>query len=167
MVAHREGDGMVGVAFASARPLSETASGIDVSFEITRTLPGPVSGAIRASHLRLNRTALDPTFSHAYDIRPYEFTLYANYPNPFNPETWIPFELAADADVVVTIYAMDGRQVRRLALGPRAMGEYTTRSHAAYWDGRNAEGEAVASGLYVYELRAGDERSVRRMLLMK
>ena len=167
LLVYREGDGVVGVAFASARPIDETATGIDVAFEIARNLPGPISGVIRASHVRLNRTTLDAAFTHRYDIRPYEFTLYANYPNPFNPETWIPFELSADSDVVVSIYALDGRRVRSLDLGARALGEHTGRDAAAYWNGRNDSGEAVASGTYIYELRAGADRSTRRMVLLK
>ena len=81
---------------------------------------------------------------------PKETVLLANYPNPFNPETWIPYHLAKGADVTLTIYAIDGQVVRRLVLGHQPAGMYQTRSRAAYWDGRNAVGESVASGVYFY-----------------
>jgi hypothetical protein len=93
--------------------------------------------------------------------------LLPNYPNPFNPETWIPFGLAEGADVTVTIYNMVGAPVRRIDLGYLEPGVYESRREAAYWDGRNALGERVASGVYIYELRAGDFREIRRMLVRK
>ena len=96
-----------------------------------------------------------------------ENTLLANYPNPFNPETWIPYQLSASADVSVSIYAVDGRLVRRLDLGHRVAGVYRGRSRAAYWDGRNEFGERVASGLYFYTLTAGDFMATRKMLIRK
>ena len=96
-----------------------------------------------------------------------ENTLLANYPNPFNPETWIPYQLSASADVSVLIYAVDGRLVRRLDLGHQVAGVYRSRSRAAYWDGRNAFGERVASGLYFYTLTAGDFTATRKMLIRK
>ena len=96
-----------------------------------------------------------------------ENTLLANYPNPFNPETWIPYQLSASADVLVSIYAVDGRLVRRLDLGHQSAGVYRSRSRAAYWDGRNEFGERVASGLYFYTLTAGDFTATRKMLIRK
>ena len=96
-----------------------------------------------------------------------ENTLLANYPNPFNPETWIPYQLSASADVSVSIYAVDGRLVRRLDLGHQVEGVYRSRSRAAYWDGRNEFGERVASGLYFYTLTAGDFTATRKMLIRK
>ena len=93
--------------------------------------------------------------------------LLPNYPNPFNPETWIPFELAADARVTIGIYDLLGGRVRTLDVGARPMGEHRSRDKAAYWDGRNARGERVASGVHVYELTAGDTRAVRRMVVRK
>ena len=93
--------------------------------------------------------------------------LLANYPNPFNPETWIPYQLAKAADVSVTIYAADGSVVRTLALGHQDAGMYHNRSQAAYWDGRNAFGESVASGVYFYTLTAGDFAATRKMLILK
>ncbi|MBT3266517.1 hypothetical protein HN371_05145 [Candidatus Poribacteria bacterium] len=93
--------------------------------------------------------------------------LMPNYPNPFNPETWIPFELTEEADVTVRIYGKDGAVVRSLNLGRRPEGYYTGGADAAYWDGRNELGEPVASGVYLYEIRAGEYRAIRRMTLMK
>ena len=100
-------------------------------------------------------------------LTPKETTLLANYPNPFNPETWIPYELAKDANVTLHIYAMNGTLVRRLTLGHQPAGMYQSHSRAAYWDGRNAFGEPVASGLYFYTLTAGDFFSTRKMLMRK
>ena len=98
---------------------------------------------------------------------PKSTALLANYPNPFNPETWIPYRLAKGSDVQLRIYDTQGRLVRHLDIGHQAAGLYQTRSRAAYWDGRNEMGEAVASGLYFYTLTAGDFSATRRMLILK
>ena len=98
---------------------------------------------------------------------PKETVLLANYPNPFNPETWIPYQLAEPADVTVTIHASDGKLVRTLELGQVSAGTYQSRSRAAYWDGRNAQGEPVASGVYFYTLQAGDFKATRKMVIRK
>ena len=100
-------------------------------------------------------------------IVPKETVLLANYPNPFNPETWIPYQLAKPAEVTITIYAINGQAVRTLALGHQVAGMYQSRSRAAYWDGKNELGEAVASGLYFYTLTAGDFSATRKMLIRK
>ena len=96
-----------------------------------------------------------------------ENALLANYPNPFNPETWIPYNLAESADVSVSIYSVNGHLIRTLDLGHQAAGVYRSRSRAAYWDGRNEFGERVASGLYFYTLTAGDFTATRKMLIRK
>ena len=90
-----------------------------------------------------------------------------NYPNPFNPETWIPYQLAEPADVTVTIYDMNGHVVRYLDVGHQRAGLYHSRSRATHWDGRNAQGESVASGIYFYTLKAGDFTVTRKMLIRK
>ena len=94
-------------------------------------------------------------------------SLLHNYPNPFNPETWFPYQLAAASDVTFAIYSVDGRLVRTLSLGYQAAGVYRSRSRAAYWDGRNALGESVASGVYFYTLTAGDFIATGKMLIRK
>ena len=98
---------------------------------------------------------------------PKQTALLMNYPNPFNPETWIPYQLSEASEVTVSIYAVDGRLIRRLALGHQSAGLYQRKSRAAYWDGRNAFGEPVASGLYFYTLTAGDFTATRKMLIRK
>ncbi len=98
---------------------------------------------------------------------PEKTALHHNYPNPFNPETWIPYQLAEETEVTLTIYDMNGGMVRRLAVGYQAAGMYRSRSRAAYWDGRNQLGESVASGLYFYTLITGEFSGTRRMLILK
>ena len=98
---------------------------------------------------------------------PKETALLANYPNPFNPETWIPYQLAEPAEVTLTIYDMNGHLIRRLAVGHQAAGIYRSRNRAIYWDGRNQLGEPLASGLYFYTLTAGEFTATRRMLILK
>ena len=100
-------------------------------------------------------------------LTPKATALLANYPNPFNPETWIPYRLAAPVEVTLRIYATNGQVVRTLAFGYQAAGFYEGRHRAAYWDGRNAQGEPVASGVYFYHLSAGDYSATRRMLILK
>ena len=98
---------------------------------------------------------------------PKETALLVNYPNPFNPETWIPYQLAKSASITISIHSADGTLVRRLTLGNRSAGIYQSRSRAAYWDGRNEIGESVASGVYFYTLSAGDFTATRKMLIRK
>ena len=94
-------------------------------------------------------------------------TLLANYPNPFNPETWIPYQLAEPTEVSLHIYAVNGRLVRVLAFGHQLAGIYKSQSRAAHWDGRNEVGEPVASGVYFYTLTAGDFTATRKLLIRK
>ena len=98
---------------------------------------------------------------------PTETKLLLNYPNPFNPETWIPYQLAKATDVTVMIHAMSGSLIRTLELGHQAAGIYKSKSQAAYWNGRNELGEQVASGLYFYTLTAGDFSATAKMLIRK
>ena len=91
--------------------------------------------------------------------------LYDNYPNPFNPETWIPYQLAGDANVVIRIYSATGRLVRTLDMGYETAGRYVSRASAAYWDGANEAGERVASGVYYYNITAGAFSAVKKMVI--
>ena len=100
-------------------------------------------------------------------LTPKETALLPNYPNPFNPETWIPYQLAKPADVNISIYAADGKLVRSLDLGHQSVGMYQHRNLAAHWDGKNDIGESVASGVYFYTLKAGNFSATRKMLILK
>ncbi len=117
----------------------------------------------------------DPAYLHGIvvleqlldHLLPKETALLSNYPNPFNPETWIPYQLAEPADVTLQIYSINGTLVRTLALGHQPAGMYHNRNRAAYWDGRNEHGEVVASGVYFYTLTAENFTTTRKMLIQK
>ena len=115
------------------------------------------------------RPETDPLSAVWQDLSqvPSESALLPNYPNPFNPETWLPYHLAEPAEVTLSIYSAGGQLVRTLALGHQPAGIYASKSRAAYWDGRNAVGERVASGVYFYTLTAGDFAATEKMLIMK
>ena len=100
-------------------------------------------------------------------ISPENTTLLPNYPNPFNPETWIPYQLSEPADVTLRIYTAKGVLVRTLGLGQLPAGIYQSQSRAAYWGGKNQLGEPVASGIYFYTLSADDFTATRKMLIVK
>ena len=98
---------------------------------------------------------------------PKETSLLPNYPNPFNPETWIPYQLSEPTEVTVHIYGIDGRLIRTLTLGHQPAGMYQSRSRAVYWNGKNEVGESVVSGVYFYTLKAGNFTAIRKMLIRK
>ena len=172
-------------AALSSVPSAEAADGYNMTFvdltdahaarvgdvlEISADSPDPLVGVKPVRHIvtiddvKSNRIQLENLI--AYEI-PAETELLRNYPNPFNPETWIPYHLAEDADVSLTIYETTGRLVRTIDVGHQTAAKYDTRSKAIYWDGRNQFGEQVASGLYFYSLIAGDFSATRRMVILK
>ena len=93
--------------------------------------------------------------------------LLQNYPNPFNPETWIPYQLNQASEVSLSVYSSDGKLVRHIDLGLKPAGNYQRTERAVYWDGRNANGESVASGVYFYRLQAEDYSQTRKMVILK
>ena len=145
------------------------AAGLHPDTPLTRAL---LQQWLQQAH-QLNRT--DATFQRGILIlerllaalTPRETILLPNYPNPFNPETWIPYQLAVSSGVSISIYAADGKLVRTFDLGHQPIGIYEVRSRAAYWDGRNTQGELVASGIYFYTFTAGDFSATRKMLIKK
>ena len=160
--------------------VANASSNVSAAPTATQSAAGVVNTWLRLARQNAARgveTAIPKGFSYARGIQvleqlvraltPDTTALLANYPNPFNPETWIPYQLAKPADVTVTIYASDGSVVRTLALGHQDVGKYHTRSQAAYWDGRNEFGETVASGVYFYTLTAGEFAATRKMLILK
>ena len=98
---------------------------------------------------------------------PKENVVLQNYPNPFNPETWLPFQLVKDADVNVRIFDANGKMVRSLELGRKTAGSYLTKDLAAYWDGKTMTGEQVSSGVYFYNIQAGNYSATRKMMVLK
>ena len=163
----------------------ESASGYNMTFvdltdghaarvgdvlEISADSPSPLIGVTPVRHIvtvdDVKGTRIQLETLIAYEI-PAETELLRNYPNPFNPETWIPYRLAEDADVTLTIYDSSGRLVRTLNMGHQIAAVYESRAKAIYWDGRNRFGEQVASGVYFYSLSAGDFSATRKMLILK
>ena len=100
-------------------------------------------------------------------IKPVETVLMPNYPNPFNPETWIPFQLAQDSTVTAKIYDVTSKLIRMIELGHVTAGNYVESNRAIYWDGRTEEGEQVSSGTYFYQIQAGDYTDTRKMVILK
>ena len=98
---------------------------------------------------------------------PLQTKLYPNYPNPFNPETWIPYQLAVDTEITIRIYNTEGKTVRTLFAGHQVSGYYLNRNRAAYWDGKNGLGEQVASGVYIYELATPVFKETKRLVVLK
>jgi hypothetical protein len=124
----------------------------------------PIRYALTQTDIELGRIALGNLVA---SVIPSRSELLANFPNPFNPETWIPFQLQAASDTFITIYDVHGRMVRQLELGYIPAGVYQTKTKAAYWDGTNDIGERVASGVYFYQLKSGEFSALRKMVILK
>ena len=152
--------GQLKISLAGASAPVQSGSLITVSFDVVS------ADAVRqldVTEFELNGGRMNATIQNL----PKTFALLQNYPNPFNPETWIPYQLAKPADVTITIYNLAGQMVRKLELGNMVPGNYVDRSKAVYWDGRNAWGERVSSGIYFYQLQAGRDASVKKMIIVK
>ena len=100
-------------------------------------------------------------------LKPKKTALMANYPNPFNPETWIPYHLSQDSEVIINIYDTTGKIIRSLDMGFQSFGYYASRDNSAYWDGRTENGEQVSSGTYFYQINAGGYTETRKMVILK
>ena len=132
--------------------------------DLGNIVSGPFTHMVDVEDLRKAYLSLPLTVG---DVHPSETILAQNFPNPFNPETWIPYQLEKSADVTLQIYDTSGGIVRTIDLGFKSQGFYMTRSTAAYWDGRNNMGEQVASGVYFYSLQTADFSATRKMLILK
>ena len=132
----------------------------DTTGDLIRTLQHKISAT--DIHRAFSELRLTPT-----DLIPKRTVLLANYPNPFNPETWLPYQLANDTEVEIHIYSSAGRLVRHLDLGFQQAGYYIGKSRAAYWDGRNDLGERLASGVYFYQLSTPESSATRKMVIRK
>ena len=154
---------VVDIADGRAAAIGDT---LEISVRSPDTSIGvqPLRYTVTAEDVKRHRIQLPTLFLQEI---PTETELLRNYPNPFNPETWIPYRLAQDAFVTLTIYDGNGQIVRTLDAGHQVASIYESRSKAAYWDGRNNLGESVASGVYFYTLTAGDFSATRKMVILK
>ena len=168
------GDGVVSILdlVLAIREMDNTTALAPAAIEAARIDPAMIEAWIAQARLEDDgshpfKQGIEFLENLLASLIPKETALLHNYPNPFNPETWIPYQLAESTNVTLMVYDMNGRLIRRLALGYQAAGMYRSRSRAVYWDGRNQLGEFVASGLYFYTLTAGEFSATRRMLILK
>ena len=157
-------DARTGEQLASLNGHKGHLSSIAFSPDGTTLASGSFDGTIRLWDLS-PYTSPVPTFTWA--PLPTHTLLQSNYPNPFNRGTWIPFQLHSPGHVRFTIYDLRGALVREIDLGYRDAGAYLTTAAAPRWDGRDQQGQSVASGVYMYRLQAGPVTQSRKMLLLK
>ena len=160
--------GYFAAAFGDLTQKAVVETGDVITVQVLDSETGHIVGEPNAYTVTPKMIA-DAFVSIGLEIAPHPETtrLLQNYPNPFNPETWIPYQLSAAAEVSITIYNVTGNVVRKLDLGHQSAGNYLGRSQAAYWDGRNTLNERVASGIYFYQIQAGEFSATRRMLIEK
>ena len=164
-LAHRAEDGELRISLATAEPTSGSGKIVEVEFETLQISNRDLSSSVQLVKAILNEYA-HTKLENTVPI-PSKTVLLSNYPNPFNPETWIPYLLADDAPVTINIYNAKGQLVRIIDLGIRKAGSYVTKDKAVMWNGRNQFGERVSSRIYFYFLQAGDFKATRKMVIMK
>ena len=162
----RRYNGEVRFAFIAMNPLQGGGNLFTVTFEVLPHTEASVT-SLTLSEVDFNNSVPVKRQNGSMSISPSATRLLPNYPNPFNPETWIPYHLAGKAHVRIRIYNVLGRLVCTLDLGEQQAGVYIFKGKAAYWDGKNAFGQQVASGVYFYQLQAGDFNAVRRLTVLK
>ena len=162
-IAAQDDQGRYAVAFADLNRQGVVEVGDRLEIRIDG-IDGGIRYVVTDGDLRraFARIDIDPSA-----LLPKQIILLQNYPNPFNPETWMPYQLIDATEVGITIYDIRGMVVRRLDLGHKPSGYYYNRGRAAYWDGRSTSGESVSSGIYFYQLTAGEFTSTRRMVIVK
>lgn len=122
--------------------------------------------------MREQRSIKLPSGKHVVTITlrdriPEKTAVFQNYPNPFNPETWIPYQLSESGNVVVSIYDVSGRLVKKLDIGHKDAGIYISREKSAYWDGKNEVGEQVSSGVYFYQIQSGKFSKMMKLVIIR
>ena len=149
----------------SRQPVVEVGDLIEVSIH------DPYQQTVGRLNHQITQTDIDQAYVDVQvqpsDILPGKTQLLTNYPNPFNPETWIPYQLNSDSEVSIHIYGVDGNLVRRLDMGYQSAGYYHSQSRSGYWDGKHNIGEQVVSGVYFYQLLAADYTATKKMVIMK
>jgi hypothetical protein len=163
--------GEIRFAFATVKPVNSAGELLMVEFYVMPNTEGKTSQLL-ISDAQFSESLGITKYDGLIEILPAKTTLLPNYPNPFNPETWIPYQLSAESDVTVEVYDIHGRLVRTFDLGMQPAGSYITKDRAVYWNGKNEAGERVASGVYFYRLKAehpeaGAFSAVRRLMVVK
>jgi hypothetical protein len=161
--------GAVYIAFASSDRMGNRTLA-NMRFDILTDNVSPLSfkrvELYRPDALPIDWVKIDGQFS-SWAIAPEHSALLQNFPNPFNPDTWIPYQLKEGSEVTIRVFSTSGELVRELDLGYKPAGLYVGRDRAAYWDGRNEAGEQVASGVYFYTIQAGEFTATRKMLMLR
>jgi len=169
MVSKITDSGIVRIAFAGSGKLNGNTLA-DVKFKVLSDGVSPLR--LKNAELYgfdgnpLNTIYIDKEF-RSWAVAPELSALLQNYPNPFNPETWIPYQLHESGEVVIRIHNVSGELVRELRLGYKSAGQYMTQDRSAYWDGRNKAGERVSSGVYFYNIQAGNYNATMKMIVKK
>jgi len=160
---------LLNIALAGGLPINRDGPILNIEFRISPKAEADAGTIpIKLSKVRLGEGNIPVvTKDGSIEILPDRNLLLTNYPNPFNPETWIPYQLAQTAEVTISIYNTKGQLIRTLNLGVKPAGMYVTQDKAAYWDGMDKNGEEVASGLYFYTLKVGSFQATRKMLVIK
>ena len=175
-------NGKIRFAFAGMKPIaakaellqsketginSVNALHIHIEFDVPDDVADGSVFPLRIVDARLNEVKRIVKVDGSIEILPSKTALLANYPNPFNPDTWIPYQLADDANVTIKIYDVGGRLVRTLHIGRKDAGSYIGKEKAVHWNGRNEAGERTATGVYFYSIQAGQFTATRKMLVLK
>ena len=168
--------GEVRFAFATAEPTSgqgfpplEKGGRGDllmVEFEVLPNAEGRTSPLILENIVLSNSRSITQIDGEVRVI-PSTFALLQNFPNPFNPDTWLPYKLASASPVSISIYNAKGQLIRTLHFSNKNAGVYVTKGKAAYWDGKDNVGEKVASGVYFYTLLSEEFTATRKMIIVK
>lgn len=175
VVMYRRNGEQLHIAFANPKSFSRLSDndvdkGITIlsfEFELKNNIYSQPIVPLTLSQASLNEDVIPTLYSGGIEMVPIKTVVLPNYPNPFNPETWIPYQLAEDAGVSIKIYNQNGQLVRFIVIGKQPTGFYFTKDRAAYWDGKNNDFEKVASGIYFYTLQAGDFKAMRKMVIVK
>jgi predicted GH43/DUF377 family glycosyl hydrolase len=159
-------NGEVRFAFAATKPTKGQGNLLIVEFEVLPNTEGKTSPLIFDDVSLSDSTNIKMKNGFVTILSP-NFALLQNFPNPFNPETWIPYKLASNASVTIRIHDIKGKLVRTIGLGNRTTGSYVTKDKAAYWDGTDSLGQKVVSGVYFYTFQAGEFKATRKMVILK
>lgn len=169
LVSNLSESGIIRMAFAGANGLTSRDI-TQIKFDVIADDISPIiiqkSDFFRSDSRLIDSRQIDGYF-RSWATPPEHSLLLQNFPNPFNPETWIPYQLRGGSKVAVRIFSTPGELVRELDLGYKPAGSYLNKDRAAYWDGRNEDGEQVVSGVYFYTISAGEYSATKKMIVTR